>query len=260
MKKLNVILSLIMFGFLLNSCNNDNTQGSYPYSVSMTDAPGPYQKVNVDVIGVEIKGEGSESTTLNVIPGIYDLLTLSNGVEKLIATDTLGISKVSQIRLILGTRNTVVLLDGTSYPLSTPSAEQSGLKLQVNQRLQEGIMYHVLLDFDANKSIIKLGNGGYKLKPVIRTIETAISGAIKGSITPTGTLAVATATNLVTLETYSTNVNVEGKFLVMGLPSGKYSLTITPDINSTPVLKEVIIGNIDVEIGQTKIITAINLS
>jgi hypothetical protein len=26
-----------------------------------------------------------------------------------------------------------------------PSAEQSGLKLQVNQTLQEGIMYHVLL-------------------------------------------------------------------------------------------------------------------
>jgi hypothetical protein len=54
-----------------------------------------------------------------------------------------------------------------------PSAEQSGLKLQVNQTLQEGIMYHVLLDFDANKSIVKLGNGGYKLKPVIRTVETA---------------------------------------------------------------------------------------
>jgi hypothetical protein len=39
-------------------------------------------------------------------------------------------------------------------------------------------------DFDANKSIVKLGNGGYKLKPVIRTVETAISGAIKGTITP----------------------------------------------------------------------------
>jgi hypothetical protein len=35
-------------------------------------------------------------------------------------------------------------------------------------------MYHVLLDFDANKSIVKLGNGGYKLKPVIRTVETAM--------------------------------------------------------------------------------------
>jgi hypothetical protein len=46
-----------MFGFLLNSCN-DNAQASYPYSVSMTDAPGSYQQVNVDVIGVEITGEG----------------------------------------------------------------------------------------------------------------------------------------------------------------------------------------------------------
>jgi hypothetical protein len=258
MKKLNVILSLIMFGFLLNSCNNDSTQASYPYSVSMTDAPGPYQQVNVDVIGVEITGDGGQSVTLNVVPGIYDLLKLSNGVEKLIATDTLEISKVQQIRLILGTRNTVVL-DGTTYPLSTPSAEQSGLKLQVNQTLQEGIMYHVLLDFDANKSIVKLGNGGYKLKPVIRTVESAISGAIKGTITPIGTLAVATATNVVTLETYSTNVNVEGKFLVMGLPAGKYSLTITPDITIVPALKEVKVDNIDVEIGQAKIIAAISL-
>jgi hypothetical protein len=258
MKKLNVILSLIMFGFLLNSCNNDSTQASYPYSVSMTDAPGPYQQVNVDVIGVEITGDGGQSVTLNVVPGIYDLLKLSNGVEKLIATDTLEISKVQQIRLVLGTRNTVVL-DGMTYPLSTPSAEQSGLKLQVNQTLQEGIMYHVLLDFDANKSIVKLGNGGYKLKPVIRTVETAISGAIKGTITPIGTLAVATATNLVSLETYSTNVNVEGKFLVMGLPAGKYSLTITPDITVVPALKEVIIQDIIVEIGQTKIIAPISL-
>jgi hypothetical protein len=45
--------------------------------------------------------------------------------------------------------------------------------------IARGIMYHVLLDFDANKSIVKLGNGGYKLKPVIRTVESAISGAIK---------------------------------------------------------------------------------
>lgn len=152
-----------------------------------------------------------------------------------------------------------MVLDDTTYPLSTPSAEQSGLKLQVNQTLQEGIMYHVLLDFDANKSIIKLGNGGYKLKPVIRTVEIAVSGAIKGTITPIGTLAVATATNLNSLETYSTNVNIEGKYLIMGLPAGKYSLTITPDITLVPAVKEVIVQDIIVEIGQTKIIAPISL-
>jgi hypothetical protein len=259
MKKLNVFLSFILLAFLMNSCNNDSTQASYPYSVSLTDAPGPYQEVNVDVIAVEVTGDGGQAVTMNVIPGIYDLLKLSNGVEKLIATDTLEISKVAQIRLVLGTRNTVVL-NGITYPLSTPSAEQSGLKLQVHQTLQEGIMYHVLLDFDANKSIVKLGNGGYQLKPVIRTIETAISGAIKGSITPVGRLAVANATNVVTGLSYSTNVNSNGNFLIMGLPAGKYTVTITPDITVTPLLKEVIIQNIDVEIGQTKVISVISLS
>lgn len=258
MKKLNLFLSFIIIGFLMNSCNNDNTQASYPYSVSITDAPGPYQEVNVDVIGVEITGNGGDAVTLNVVPGIYDLLKLSNGVEKLIATDTLSISKVSQIRLILGTRNTVKL-DGVTYPLSTPSAEQSGLKLQVHQTLQEGIMYHVLLDFDANKSIVNQGNGGYKLKPVIRTVETAISGAIKGSITPTGTLAVAAATNLSSGEVYATNVNIEGNLLLMGLPAGKYSLIITPDTIASPTLKEVTVENINVEIGQTTIIAPVNL-
>jgi hypothetical protein len=34
-----------------------------------------------------------QSVTLNVVPGIYDLLKLSNGVEKIITTDTLEISK-----------------------------------------------------------------------------------------------------------------------------------------------------------------------
>jgi hypothetical protein len=138
----------------------------------MTDAPGPYQQVNVDVMGVEITGDGGQSVTLNVVPGIYDLLKLSNGVEKLIATDTLEISKVQQIRLILGTRNTVVL-DGITYPLSTKCR---AVRLETSGKPNITGRYNVscTFDFDANKSIVKLGNGGYKLKPVIRTVETAI--------------------------------------------------------------------------------------
>jgi hypothetical protein len=61
---------------------------------------------------------------------------------------------------------------------------------------------------------------------------------------------VATATNLFSLETYSTNVNVEGN---NGLPEGKYSLTITPDITVTCIKKK-IIQDIIVEIGQTKLL------
>jgi hypothetical protein len=253
MKKIKIILSFIMLGFLINSCSNDNTNASYPYAVRLTDAPGPYDEVNVDILGVEVTGESGESVSLNVKKGVYNLLDFSNGVNTLIATDSLGIAKVKQIRLILGPNNTVVL-DGVSHDLSTPSAEQSGLKLQVNQTLQEGILYSVLLDFDANKSVVKLGNGNYQLKPVIRTIENAISGSIKGKITPIGTMAVVEATSS-TAVSYTSNVNENGEFLVMGLPPGTYTITITPALPLLPVTKTDIV----VTAGITTDIEAINL-
>lgn len=241
MKKIKIILSFIVLGIIMTSCNNnDETASSYPYAVKMTDAPGPYQAVNVDLIGVEVTGNGGETVMLNVKKGIYNLLDLTNGKSTLIATDTLQISKVAQIRLILGTNNTVVV-DNTTYPLSTPSAEQSGLKLQVHQTLEQGIMYNVLLDFDANKSIVNTGNGAYKLKPVVRTIETAISGNIKGKITPVGSSAVVTAVDVVTNLSYSTSVSATGDFLLMGLPSGTYTVTVTPVLPLLPVIKSTIV-------------------
>ena len=240
MKKMKIILSFILLGFLLNSCNNDNTTGSYPYAVRMTDAPGPYDEVNVDILGVEVTGDAGQTVTLNVRKGIYNLLDFSNGVSTLIATDSLEISKVEQIRLILGTENTVKI-NNISYPLSTPSADQTGLKLQVHQTLEQGILYSVLLDFDANKSIVSTGNGTYKLKPVIRTVEAAISGSIKGKVTPAGSMAVVTAVDVLTNLSYSTNVNASGEFLVMGLPAGTYNVTITPVLPLAPVTKSTIV-------------------
>lgn len=249
MKKIKIILSFIMLGLLINSCNNDDTNASYPYSVRLTDAPGPYDEVNVDIQGVEVIGEDGKTVVLNVKKGIFNLLEFSNGVDTLLATDSLEISSVKQIRLILGANNTVVL-DGVSYPLRTPSAEQSGLKLKVNQTLQEGILYTVLLDFDANKSVVKLGNGEYQLKPVIRTIEKAISGSIKGKITPIGKMAVVEATSA-TAVSYTSNVNENGDFLVMGLSPGTYTITITPALPSLPVTKTdiVVTAGITTDIG-----------
>lgn len=244
MKKMKIILSFFVLGIIMTSCNNnEEIASSYPYQVKMTDAPGPYQKVNIDLLGVEVTGDAGETVTLNVKKGIYNLLDFSNGESTLIATDTLQISKVAQIRLILGTNNTVVI-DNVTYPLNTPSAEQSGLKLQVHQTLEQGILYSVLLDFDANKSIVNTGNGAYKLKPVVRTIEAAISGNIKGKITPVGSLAVVTAVDVLTSLSYSTNANASGEFLVMGLPSGTYNVTMTPVLPLLPVTKSTIVVTI----------------
>ena len=245
MKLVPVFLCTLFLGFIMSSCKKDSTKNSYPYAVRMTDVPGPYTAVNIDLQGVVITGNDGKDVTMNVHTGIYNLLNFSNGIDTLIASGALEVATVQQIRLILGTNNTVVV-NNVTYPLSTPSADQSGLKLQVHQTLQAGVLYSVLLDFDANKSIVETGNGTYKLKPVIRTIETATSGSIKGIITPIGTLAFVTATSSTNL-TYSSNVMATGDFLLKGLPAGIYSVTVTPALPLTPF----IINNITVTTGIT---------
>ncbi len=252
MKTIIGILCAITLGFTMNSCKKNDSKSSYPVAIRMTDAPGPYNAVFIDLQAVEITGSGGSTVMLNAHPGIYNLLNFTNGLDTLIASGTLENATVQQIRLILGPNNTVVV-NNISYPLSTPSADQSGLKLQVHQTLQAGVLYSVLLDFDANKSIVETGAGAYKLKPVIRTIEAPISGSIRGKIAPAGTLAFVTATSATSL-TYSTNVAATGDFLLMGLPAGTYSITVTPLLPLLPVT----ISNITVTTGVTANTTLIN--
>jgi len=239
-----VILKKIMYvtlvGLLvvqLTSCDKDTTNDKQAkLTVRMTDAPAIYDAVMVDVQGVEVTGNGGSAVMLNTTAKVYNLLELSNGVNAMIATGDLDAGTVSQIRLILGTNNSVKVA-GVVYPLTTPSALQSGLKLQVNQTFEAGVEYSILLDFDASQSIVLTGTNEYQLKPVIRTIDTAISGSIKGSITPlTGNVLITATSNGVT---YTTVTAANGSFLIAGLPLGTYDITITPVL---PLLPKTIIG------------------
>ncbi len=229
---------------LMPSCTKDtsNGKGQAHLSVMMTDAPANYDAVMVDVVGIEVFGSDNVAVALTPKAGVYNLLDLSNGIDTLIATGDIEPGTISQIRLILGPNNSVTV-DGVVYPLSTPSAEQSGLKLQVHQTFEPDISYSILLDFDASQSIVMTGNGAYKLKPVIRTIDVAITGAIKGSITPIGANVIVTATaNGVS---YSSVTNLDGEFVISGLPAGTYDITVTPELPLLPftvIGKAVVIG------------------
>jgi hypothetical protein len=235
MKKLILLLFVVAGTALFYSCNDDDSNsgsGNYTYKVRMTDAPGPFDEVNIDLQAVEVIGDDNQTVMLNTTAGMYNLLDYSNGTSVLIANSNLEDSNVKQIRLILGPNNTVVV-DGVTYPLSTPSAEQSGLKLQVNQTLSADIDNEILIDFDAHNSIIQTGNGTYKLKPVLRTVVTAVSGNIKGTIFPIG-LAMVSATSSSAV-VYTSSVNTAGQFQISGLPPGTYTLTVTPELPGLPV-------------------------
>ncbi len=250
MKKLMFAAGFVLLFAGMISCGKNSDKSTV--DIRLTDAPGPYSAVTIDLQGVEIKGDSSNTFTLDVVPALINLLDFANGADTLIGTGLLEPGTVEQIRLILGPNSTVTV-DGTTYPLSTPSAEQSGLKLQVHQTFEAGVKYSILLDFDANKSIVSTGSGSYKLKPVIRTIDTAISGAVRGQISPAGTLASVEAVSAGV--SYSTAVNADGNFLIQGLPAGTYSLNIVHELPSSPLLVE----NVVVTVGKTTNVGAIDL-
>jgi hypothetical protein len=228
---------LIIPALVFLSCNKDKNEiGTATLKVRLTDAPGDYEAVFVDIQGVEINAGDTPGISdgwvalKGIHPGVYDLLTLTNGIDTLLASDVIPAGKLSQVRLILGDKNSVKI-DGQTFPLKTPSAMQSGLKLQVNTTLQDGIVYTLLLDFDAARSIVKSGaSENYNLKPVIRTILEARSGAIKGQISPVQNAVVFAIAGTDTVATYT---DANGYFLVKGLEAGIYQVVLQPGSEQT---------------------------
>lgn len=264
LKTLKFILITFLSIFLI-SCDessNSTPEGNASISVKLMDGPGDYDSVFVEVVGVEVKFD-SDSTDSNWIPmetintGVYDLLELTGGVNVLLADEyEIPAGTLKQVRLILGTNNTIVI-DGETFPLNTPSAQQSGLKIQVDQYLEPNINYTFLLDFDVDQSIVMAGNSGnINLVPVMRATVEANTGAISGSIVPTDVIAeVSTTYNT---ETISTFTDDSGVFVLAGLEPGMYDITITPDVTSGYAPQT--IEGVEVTVGNTTNIGEVTLN
>ena len=253
MKRFKQALWLLMLPFFMfTSCKKEDTDGTARLNINMTDAPGDFDAVLIDLQSVEANVDG-QWVQVNAQAGIYDLLELTNGKDTLIASADIPAGAMTQIRLVLGSNNAVVV-DSVNHPLSTPSAQQSGLKLIVNQTLQGGVNYDLLLDFDAAQSIVVTGNNKYILKPVIKVIAEGVDGAIKGSVNPVvgGVPVYAVAGT----DTTGTFTSASGEFLVQGLSAGTYNVIVAP----LPPLKIGTVNNVGVNTGQVTTIGVIQIN
>ncbi len=251
------LIALLFIGFASCSSEDDsnNNDGKAKLSIRLTDAPGDYENVFIDVQDVVIKyNNGQEDLNLGVNAGVYDLLELTAGVNVLLFDDEVPAGSISQIRLVLGDENTIVV-DGEILPLATPSAQQSGLKIQVNETLEPGILYEFMLDFDVDQSIVSQGNGSYSLHPVIRATTVAESGAISGTIVPPGITTMITADNGTTQ--VSTYANSLGEFVLSGVPDGTYTVTAQADLNLG--IPPVVVENVIVVQGEVTSVGEIDL-
>lgn len=238
--------------FLINCSSSSDVENNARVQLKLVDAPGDYLGVNIEIVDIQFNsGEDNEGWQSfhpeTDYPIQVDLTELIAGNYLLLANELLPTGKLNQIRLILSDNNTLEI-EGNSPDeiitenLTTPSAQQSGLKLKINQELMSGITYSFILDWDVQESVVKgIVNAGnsekYILKPVIRVSTEANSGSLKGIVTADilddgsehAPLYNATIImydldeNLIG----QTTTNEAGEYMFYGITPGSYHLTIS---------------------------------
>jgi hypothetical protein len=211
---LTIAITVLTASALVAACGGGGTDSSSTSTgastgtlkLSLTDAPAcGYDKVFVTVEKVRVHQSSSAgdndagwSEVVLASPLRVDLLSLNNGTLLPLGQTELPAGNYTQMRLVLGSTpppgspagmmaNSIKPTGGGETPLTTPSGQQSGLKMNVNVAVPAGQVADFAIDFDACKSFVKAGNSGkYLLKPVLSVIPimSAAGQRIVGFVDP----------------------------------------------------------------------------
>ncbi|MGZ8541693.1 MAG: DUF4382 domain-containing protein [Chitinophagaceae bacterium] len=221
------------------SGNTPTTDLSKPHSVSiyLTDDQTPvFDSVFIDLQQLQVKVEDHSLfndgwINITIRAGVYNILRFRNGLDTLFASGVLPNAKVEKIRLVLGTRNSV-MKDGQNFPLKIHDDDREvEINLEAdNFDITSAGQVLFWIDFDASRSIQVENSGsghnnGFRLKSHIRLFAKSKSGSIEGRVLP----AVADARVLAINGTDTTAAIPEddnGEFKIVGLKAGSYTVFI----------------------------------
>lgn len=245
-----LITAILIIPFLaFQACDKDddkNTEGTSTLKVRMVDAPAAYDSVVVEVLSVRVHVDSAWYDYAVVDPGMHDLLELSNGNALILIDDEeIEAGELTEMRLVLGDNNYIVT-NGMTYDLKTPSAHSSGYKIKIHETLEADNVYEIIIDFDANQSIVLTGNGKYLLKPVVHGYLMDAIGEISGQVSPSDAAYYAMAYN--SSDTAGTNIDqTTGEFVISTVVAGDYTVELT----ANDPYQDTLIYDVNVESGMT---------
>jgi hypothetical protein len=247
---------LVAFMLIFSACTKNGIDSSAGGKVAiyLTDGPGEFDSVFIDIQKVEVKIDTStgyrnnddrckddddrddhqkrrddygEWVNINFTPAIIDVLSLRNGVETKLGEANILAGTVRKIRITLGTQNRVVK-NGVSSTLELRNETNNFLYVKLydkhRQRMSDSTSVSVWVDFDVANSIYEK-DGKFYLKPVLRPFNNKNFGVVEGKVLPLEAKAVVRITNGAGFNGVALP-NREGKFKLRGLESGTYTVTV----------------------------------
>ena len=216
--------------FTLNNCNSDATgsnNNTGTLSISLTDAPAAYD--SIIIVFTEISAHiDSEWVHVTRDPVRVNLLDWSNGETFLLGSAEVPAGKYTQIRIKIDAAS--IGVKGEVHELIVPSGLKTGLKLGPQFTISEGSTYSLVLDFEANRSVVVLGPkenpNGYKLKPHIRVITEALTGSISGTVLNPEDIPFAYAILGSDTVTSTAVDTTSGNFKLSFLPEDTYTVSV----------------------------------
>ena len=240
-----IVLGLLSTTAMFYACQKEvsgnvfTTDLNKPHSVRiyLTDDQTPvFDSVFIDLQQLQVKLEDDALpnggwVNVDIRSGVYNILRFRNGLDTLFATGTLPNAKVKKIRLVLGTRNSV-MKDGQSFPLKLHNDDREVVVNLAGNNFEIIAPGQVLfwIDFDASRSIQidNSGSGnhnGFRLKSHIRIFAKSHSGSIEGRVLPAEADARVMAING-TDTTIAIPEDDDGEFKIVGLNAGTYTVFV----------------------------------
>ncbi|MEX2512569.1 MAG: DUF4382 domain-containing protein [Cyclobacteriaceae bacterium] len=212
-------------------CTEPSAADQSLINVLLIDAPGDFDQVWIEILGVEILPSGGKGANNSNWVGIpYLSPNKAVLVSDLVADERLLLGRaefqtgtLSKIRLLLGDTHYLVKDDVQIPILPSPSMEGL-LELEVDFQTAGGISYDLYLDFNLALSIVETAEGIYQLRPSIRSFMLQETAAISGVVTPN--LIKPYIYAISEEDTFSTITNNNGAFRLRGLAPGDYQVLI----------------------------------
>lgn len=163
--------------FAATGCNKLLDESSM--TVSMTDAPGFFTQVNIDLAEIQVKYEDNHKgddgwISLDTKAGVYNQLDYRDGKTVAIAShNKFPLGEVLMLKVKLGTNNTVVTTGGVRAELHLPDSFREGVYINLNTTLKYNQHIKIVLDFSADDSVLIESDGTYTLAPKI-TVQSVV--------------------------------------------------------------------------------------